>query len=387
MSSNNVTYFLGAGASAGTMEKPAIPILNKFNDALKDFFTKLVIDELNYKDPNRDYLKSYDEINLRAFEAQASMIKNRDSTLGNQLFSDSFIYLVIYVGNLIKELDDHTTVDTLARKYYLQGVDGQFNLIILKAFLSIYFLHLQHNENRFDMRYDSFVSTLLERGENGNLVLPNNIKVISWNYDLQFEIALKNYMKDKLSLIHHSFNIHPSMSRYNMSSTLDNFGMVKLNGTAGLFVDLDLRQIRDIDEIYPNEISSKELFNLFFDICRSGRFSIEPFYRYSWEDDNPRFDDLLPNMKAFLHEYAKDIMRRTNHLVVIGYSFPPFNRRLDIELFNELPMNAVVYIQDKNPLVKKNVEDIFTQFKFNNITVEFIEDTSQFHIPPIYFEG
>ncbi len=43
---NNLTYFFGAGASAGTKEKPAIPILNVFNEALNDFYFILVRNEI-----------------------------------------------------------------------------------------------------------------------------------------------------------------------------------------------------------------------------------------------------------------------------------------------------------------------------------------------------
>lgn len=198
-------------------------------------------------------------------------------------------------------------------------------------------------------------------------------------------MALKKYQKSSLREIQEQFGIHPSMEYYGKSRTMSTFGMAKLNGTAGLFFDLKNKSVRDIDEIAPEQIEREELFNLFFGICRGGEYSISPFYRYSWEDDNERYD-AIPNMKAFLTIYAKEIMSHTNHLVVIGYSFPPFNRRVDIELFNCLPTNTVVYIQDKNPVRKQNVLDIFRNFEEKNITVEFIEDVSQFYIPPIYFE-
>lgn len=385
MSTNNLTYFLGAGASAGTKEKPAIPILNSFNDALTAFYKDLIKKEFDYKDPNRSYLKITDDIFFENISTHITELKRLLYPDKKLIYSNEFIYFIDHVNRLLIDLNDHTTVDTLARKYYLLGNEGKSDLIKLKAFLSIYFLNLQLNEKKFDMRYDSFVSTILERDKSGNLSLPNNLKILSWNYDLQFEIALKKYHKVNLMQIQNVFGIHPSKTYFSSTRTMNSFGMAKLNGTSGLLIEANTKIISDIDELYPGEISRDELFDLFFGISRGGKYAISPFYRYSWENDNERLD-ILPNMKSLLHGYAKETMSQTNHLIVIGYSFPPFNRRADIELFNSLPQNSRIYIQDRNPLVKKNVEDIFKDFENKNITIQMIEDVSQFYIPPVYFE-
>lgn len=383
----NLTYLLGAGASAGDIENenPAIPILKNFNSELIKFYQQIIVNEIEAKDPKRDFVKQNNESLFADMEATASILEELSVNIGKNLFKQSFSYFIRNAEIVIEDLKAHITVDTLARKYYLMGSDGKSKLVLLKALLSVYFLHLQHNENRFDLRYDSLVATLLDRGHHGQLELPSNLKVISWNYDLQFEIALKRYQNSKLGEIQEQFGIHPCREFHGSSKGLSQFGMVKLNGTAGLFIEKN-GLIRDIDNIYPDQISSEELFDLYFSICRRNELSISPFYRYSWENDNERFDK-LPNMKLFLLDYAKRVMAETNNLVIIGYSFPAFNRKTDIELLNCLPQNTTIYIQDKFPVMKKNVEDIVNDRIARNIQVEFIEDISQFYIPSSYFEN
>lgn len=46
-----------------------------------------------------------------------------------------------------------------------------------------------------------------------------------------------------------------------------------------------------------------------------------------------------------LSETTKD----TEQIVVIGYSFPFFNRVMDREIFGGMPNLKKVYVQDKNP--------------------------------------
>jgi hypothetical protein len=384
MNSNNLTYYLGAGASAGSEYSPGIPVLNFFNKKLEEFYKKIIIDEFDKKDKVREYIKINDPDFFSNIENSLTILKtlkyNNESKL---LYSNEFTYFIKNVNEILKDLKGHTTVDTLARKYFLQGRVSELRK--LKAFLSIYFLFLQHNESRLDIRYDSFISTLLNKDENHNLILPNNVKIISWNYDLQFEMALKKYKDESLSKLQNTYSIHPNSFNVTSTSTMKSYGMVKLNGTAGLFMDSKLNLV-DIDHLYPKKIENDELINLFFELTIGQKYSLDVFYRYSWEEDNNRYENKIPNMKAHLHGYAKEIMSQTNHLVVIGYSFPPFNRRTDIELFNELPQNTKIYVQDTNPDRKELVDDIFKNLIAKGIRVEFIKDTNQFHIPPVYFE-
>ena len=121
---------------------------------------------------------------------------------------------------VVEEAVKHYTVDTYARKLWLQN--KKIKLKTLKEFLCLFFAFEQssrsdklpniydkqseygvnetHIHTPLDYRYDVFMATLLDR----DMLLPENISIISWNYDYQLELAYMN-----LSLIHISEPTRP----------------------------------------------------------------------------------------------------------------------------------------------------------------------------------
>ena len=91
---------------------------------------------------------------------------------------------------LKKTSEKHASVDTLARKLYLQ--ENQTDLLKLKGCLSV-FLFIEQLHNPVDPRYDTFFATLLE----SKFKMPEALNIISWNYDMQFELAYQTFSKIK----------------------------------------------------------------------------------------------------------------------------------------------------------------------------------------------
>ena len=69
-------------------------------------------------------------------------------------------------------------------------------------------------------------------------------------------------------------------------------------------------------------------------------FQFKTHLSFAWED-SPNNE----NMMQSLHETTKD----TEQVVVIGYSFPFFNRETDREIFKGMPNLKKLYVQDVNP--------------------------------------
>ena len=78
----------------------------------------------------------------------------------------------------------HATIDTFAKKLYLTGRTQEYER--LKKILSIYLI-IEQIINKPDSRYDTFLANVLTQA----LDIPANIKVLTWNYDSQFELAYK----------------------------------------------------------------------------------------------------------------------------------------------------------------------------------------------------
>jgi len=349
----NVTYLLGAGASYD-----ALPIVNQIEERLLRF-SKLL-------EPS-----GIDEINSSAFfQPNSGNISNKYlSTF--KFKSDDFIQkynLIKKVHSeiiwLYNESKNQSSIDTLAKKLYLQK--DYKNLKKLKVIMSCFFYYCQIE--KFDKRYDSFFASILEELNS----LPDNIRIVSWNYDSQFEIAFKEFSKGTISSATNTLNIQLNSINYENSFKSDAFSIFKLNGTTGeknnLFInDFDCTQVKMINEIL--EIHELEVYR-----------SFEPSMSFAWENNNKN--------DVFFGNLHKSLMN-TDLLVVIGYSFPFFNRKIDQNILDYMPELKKVYVQDP-----KNSDGIIQKIKnlipnkrvyFNGADrpVEYIPITysDQFYIP------
>ena len=70
--------------------------------------------------------------------------------------------------------------------------------------------------------------------------------------------------------------------------------------------------------------------------------------KFAWENEH----------YAKLFESALDLSRITV-LVIIGYSFPFFNREVDVALFAKMTQLKKIYIQDRNP---ENIIETMSEF-------------------------
>lgn len=326
----NITYLLGAGASAN-----CLPVVNSLPQRLK-FFK----DDLEYASSDNTH------------------INNRYISQELKGYTES---LINDIGWLLNEMKAHKTVDTLAKRFYLTSKNHE-SLLKLKKILSTFFVYEQTIQTKFvnkempDKRYDSLIATIIN-DRIDDLDIPGNFKIITWNYDFQFELAYEFYQTGISSDMQAKIQSIPSTSFLSPSFKFDyqKFGLVRLNGIAGLsYFRNDFLSI----------VNSDSSFQKFQDSYNS----IIRFYHEFFDEDVQTFNFSWEDPKAFPHIYersseakkiANEIMRQTSILVVIGYSFPLFNRKVDRELIRSLPPHLEkIYIQDE----KERVEDVRNLF-------------------------
>jgi hypothetical protein len=205
------------------------------------------------------------------------------------------------------------------------------------------------------------------------LKLPEHLNIISWNYDNQFEIAYEKYLSDnnfKEFKSSDNLKIIPcAYKKYDIS----NKRLIKLNGHCTRAI-LDPRS----DELHKTYNFKKALELLVEDK------KIPIKIKYAWEE----FDDKLykSNPEETLHtkmmNQAKKVIRETKELVIIGYSFPYFNREIDNQILKEGDFNKI-YIQEINMdrfnAVKENLLSIIGDHNESKVIPKL--DTSQFFIP------
>src|ERR1700744_789632 len=189
---NQITYLIGAGASA-----QKLPVVNGMGKAILDLLNTPDITNIVNLNPGI-----------------------RNGTI--PLFSD--------LRWLAGICNSHSSVDTYAKKLFLNGSE---EINKLKFILSLYLTMAQKfkvndfESGHIDKRYDNFWASILKQKN----LLPRNIRVLSWNYDTQFEISYGNIFNKNINEVYKELNmLAPSDSMDNHDT--DYFSIYKLNGSA-----------------------------------------------------------------------------------------------------------------------------------------------------------
>lgn len=351
-----ITYFLGAGASYN-----AIPIWKAQANSMIDLGHKVL-----------DIIDRENEISRVENGKFSHLINNKElKELGN---------LLVRYGN---KGNEYGSIDIYAKRLFL--IDKKEDLKELKYVISTYFdlwesglfpiYKKVHSSNettisptheKLDKRYYSLFSVLLEKGKK-HPILNKNIKFINWNYDLQVEMAYESFLANRATSLD-ILNEHIKFLDKNITGNQD---IVHLNGHRGIFKfgkeDYDNITAKNSTSLYPllsNLINNKSDFNI-----NEQKPDYSNFIKYGWEQNSNALEN------------AKNIMRKTNILVIIGYSFPPFNRKIDTELIrvfenNNLEFQKVIY---QDPFANSDI--INSIFKFPDIVEYEKENKNQFYIP------
>lgn len=333
---NKIAYLFGAGAS-----RNALPIVNEIPSRLKS-----LIDLLNSEKLQLSEEEKFTDIGLKNIESKIVYQKE----------------LITDLEWLLEESSKHASVDTFAKKLTIKREHKKLNR--LKVALSIFFI-FEQTINQPDKRYDSFFASI----HNELYDFPENIRILSWNYDYQFELSYLEYSgQSEISNIQTSLNIN---HKYGDNHKRDKFGIYKLNGTTGLYSDNGWRQYMyatnlnvEIDISFVNQIVRNYTAAIYLNNIYSN-------FSFAWERENPE-----KSIVEMAIEASKDCIA----LVVIGYSFPFFNRDIDRKIIGGMKNLKRVYFQ------APDAEILIERFKAIKDDVENIElipkyDLEQFVLP------
>ncbi|PWS33865.1 hypothetical protein [Pedobacter paludis] len=293
-----VAYLLGAGASAG-----ALPIVSQMaNEIIED----------------QTVISNY--------------LKRSDAVDANPLL----VFLEDRLAELVKACDEHSSVDTYAKKLY--HTDQQ-EFQKLKITLSFYFTARQIIK-QLDKRYDNFFASILQAGNR----LPKKIKVLSWNYDFQLEASFQNFIGGNLDNSKERLNMFSSYDFEQMEYIYDKFSVIKLNGSARMKSSTG-------KYLFLIENRNQNQEQLLIDLVRNYHRIYEKYSFYSCELKFAWENSSLIDFIKYCHQTLTCI----EVIVVIGYSFPFFNRKVDLAIFENLKNLKRIIIQDKNPEAIKEV--------------------------------
>jgi len=334
---NKIVYLFGAGAS-----RNALPIVKEIPDKIRELIKLL---------ESSDYQISSDE----KFDDLPDTKHHYQKQLTNDL------------KWLLKESLNYSSVDTFAKKLTITRKNADLNR--LKVTLSIFFVFLQ-TLNESDKRYDTFYASIL----NNFRGFPKNLRILSWNYDYQFEISYLEY-SDRSEALENQDDLNVKQKFDNRSNNRifnneanDKFGIYKLNGTTGFSTGRSSSIYHYIGN-FNNDITLQFIEQIVKKYATY--YNNDHTLSFAWEEDygKPKIIDLAV-------QDTKDAVA----LVAIGYSFPSFNRDIDRKIINSMSKLKSVYFQapDADILIER-----FKAIKDNVNGINLIPkyDTNQFVLP------
>ena len=332
---SEVIYLIGAGASYGQRGK------NKMGEILPGYIER-GLPVVNQLEPAIEwYCKK-----LQKTGPEGALVDKSD-----------YPFLYEELKWLKEKCQTYPTIDTYAKKLTVTGDWSE--LYRLKNALSSFFVLIQSHQKR-DLRYDGFIASIIQ--DDGSL--PNNISVLSWNYDYQMEYVLQDFSPVKTNILH--IWQKQGITCKGLGSFIDNsrFNCVKLNGTA-MFSTIRENQLIDPSSYDPSRIEKwyKD------DFC-SWKSNIS----FAWEKDDLFIESIIP------------LVKDTTTLVVIGYSFPYVNRAIDRKLIQSMETLKTVYIQDKVASdVQQSFETLLSDYQLKGYTkkidINLRTSVNQFIIP------
>lgn len=219
--------------------------------------------------------------------------------------------------------------------------------------MSQFFGIKQSIAGNLDHRYIPWLVSVMNKRE-----FPRNIKILSWNYDSQIQIAASKlgYIEASPNPVESYLTCFPTI---NSDYDRNKVSLIHLNGRAGL---------TETESVFQKHHERSKSDCLTF-LCNQ---EIESGMHFAWEDSDYH-NGLMGDVSLLLQDVTQ--------LVVIGYSFPFFNREVDKLVFQGLLSNSrfkKIYFQDP----KLNGSQLRSQFNISDkIDIIHVDRIDNFHIP------
>lgn len=252
-----------------------------------------------------------------------------------------------WANEILDESYKFSTVDTYAKFLYIKN-DPKID--ILKKVLACLFYYIESFKNKkIDHRYLPFLVSLFEK----DYTFPENVQMLTWNYDSQMLFALNQ--------INHNLTNNSVSERNDFK-----IPYFQLNGCATILTKGN-NSFSDHISLTRRE-TLDELAEQFIYIAFDSKIQMN----FAWEN---------PVDSTFIQE-AKKRINKSDILVIIGYSFPFFNRYIDKELIREFSReakeNSKIYIQD--PVLDE--QTFKSQFEIPpHVKIEIRRNIKSFLIP------
>lgn len=339
---SKIAYIIGAGASFGTL-----PMVSEIEVELNQFIKLIKNKILVYQAPSF------------GIPAEKLQFGSQNITLlecCNILLND--------VQILSDEIGKAASIDTLAKRLQIRNDFKKLN--DLKNIFTLFFNFLQASKHP-SPRHDSFFASILKTSRS----LPKNIRILSWNYDSQFEMAYKGYFPTgKIMPEDIRTALDMKVPQFSIFPWNECFRLIKLNGSAEFGTvqkQFSEESFKSID-ITTNTDNFDDWVKIYMDAKYN---QIKSNISFAWDH----------GIRSNFFENIKEDLKDVESFVIIGYSFPYFNKDIDTMIFESSINLKKIYIQDPQ---WKDIEERINSIpdmKNRNIIIKGIENLGQFFMP------
>lgn len=339
-----LTYILGAGASF-----QSIPIVKTFSNRFNTFLQW--IEDGIIKDAR--------------FEAAEKQKFGLLHNLGK---------------NLNREFESHQSFDTYFKKLFHTKQNDRIREG--KKILNLYFIweHLSTSQPKpekydganfwkqssLDKRYDALVAGLLKPIPEADPYCQVNF--ITWNYDLNLLLSLKNYFHPEGTINDFINNISKENGVWEINHKIS---VINMNG---YFYCSNFNSLPSLNNsVTHHMIYQKIKEDKYFDNDYVDNDS--ELISFAWESNNK----ILP--------IAKEKIAHSDTIVVIGYTFPLYNRLIDLAYLDKNKIiNKPFIIQDPDAdNLKQNIIDYYGLAGYSIKTLLPFRNCDNFYIPSNIF--
>ena len=267
-----------------------------------------------------------------------------------------------WFNEISKQIQTTFSIDTLAKMYWFRRDLLGYNKI--KTVIAV-ILNLLELDRDCDRRYDAFLSALLQR-DGQFLNFPSSIQLVSWNYDFQFASSHRKILNLDID----------EMNNVGFMDTKNILPLTNLNGSA--FCEGTYKVAKPfLNYRIPLSQDGANVFLAFQEeLVNAVEITNEKSHwgniKFSWEEDLS-----LDEVMAFKPDVT----------VVIGYSFPTFNRQVDTILMNHHPRRVYLqcnYFDHTNNRTIDGNKEVTTKLIGMGVhrdVIKPLETSTEFHIP------
>lgn len=391
----NITYYFGAGASY-----QAMPIQNELGQQM----VLMASDLIN---------KGGHVLNQQEIVAARSSRKNDSSS------PSPYIMLAVDLAYFGYKALEYGSVDTYARR--LSFIKDKRELQRLKNVISIFFSlwHIGYGKtvyqnltthgsidglnpdaprsySKIDSRYIRLVASILKsNSQDTGVTIPTNHNFITWNYDLQLERSVM--------LFHEKVNPEDwgdALKKIGVTDDFDKYRqyhereyqITHLNGYHGFYetnqpIEFLTRFFETIST--TGEVSTDHIIGIlnangnFVNPDLNSTIRYENNISYAWEITDTSQSGTAESGNSQVEssikrvQMAKDIIAQTDDLVIVGYSFPNFNKEIDrgiLSQFKSGPGKQIIYqgLENITPRIGTYFNELKNEIKYEATVDEFI---------------